>query len=200
MQRSQWEKPASFCLLGNLLLAISVQFWSLDNFQSSPVPTTLNLLHLFFFFCQRRLFCLRDSTWRPAFLISDFSFVLAFWLESRRESIHNSHNVSFTLESSLGYTLGVCELFLMFQFTGRESVFFWPQHKHLERTFPPSELHLLMYLRDRSLSFAGSLKCCLIRGLLSTKYFLKCIIDCARKEELQEWKSYIISLLMAMSK
>lgn len=65
---------------------------------------------------------------------------------------------------------------------------------------PRSELHLLMYLRDLSLSFAGSLKCCLIRGLLSTKYFLKCIIDCARKEELQEWKSYIISLLMAMSK
>lgn len=48
--------------------------------------------------------------------------------------------------------------------------------------------------------FTGSLKCRLIRGPLSTKYFLKCIIDCARKEERQEWKSYITSLLMAMSK
>lgn len=75
---------------------------------------------------------------------------------------------------------------------------FWSQHNHLEWIpLPPpppppppaSELCFPMYLKDLSFSFedlTGSLKCCLIRGLLSTKYFLKCIIDCVRKEERAE--------------
>lgn len=70
--------------------------------RTNYLKSSSSYFFFFFFFWQRRLFCLRDSNLEAC--VSNIWFQLSSVVLAgiEEESIHNSHNVSFTLESSSG--------------------------------------------------------------------------------------------------